>query len=191
MTRAQRRMLLALVALLTLVAGCGPAVSPSVPTFPNAPTSTAAVPSASSTLTTAAANPLRVVDYTAPPTVTGRWAGSCSVRGALPDPRCTRPSGTERAKLSAMAAYSIPLTKRSTTELDHLVPLSLGGSNDSTDLWPEVSDIPGAGFRNRKDAVETRLLAAVCGMGARVSLPAAQAAIAHDWTSALATLGIR
>src|SRR6266704_2496100 len=157
MTRAQRRMLLALVALLTLVAGCGPAVSPSVPTFPNAPTSTAAVPSASSTLTTAAANPLRVVDYTAPPTVTGRWAGSCSVRGALPDPRCTpgsvgpraqaqvcasgfekteRPSGTERAKLSAMAAYSIPLTKRSTTELDHLVPLSLGGSNDSTDLWP-------------------------------------------------------
>jgi len=90
-----------------------------------------------------------------------------------------------------MASYAVPLTKRGTTELDHLVPLSLGGSNDSTNLWAEVSDIPNAGFRNLKDGIEDRVHDAVCRAGSWITLDAAQAALADDWTTALDVLGVQ
>jgi hypothetical protein len=91
-------------------------------------------------------------------------------------------SQTERAKYHvAYPAYHIPLSVQS--ELDHLVPLELGGSNDITNLWPEVGRIP-----NPKDSVENALNHAVCN--GRVSLAAAQNAIASDWLTAEARLGI-
>jgi hypothetical protein len=89
---------------------------------------------------------------------------------------------TERAKYHvAYPAYHIPAGARS--ELDHLVPLELGGSNDITNLWPEVGRIP-----NPKDGVENALNHAVCD--GRVTLAAAQNAIASDWLTAEARLGI-
>ena len=91
-------------------------------------------------------------------------------------------SQTERAKYHvAYPAYDIPDSARS--ELDHLVPLELGGSNDITNLWPEVGKIP-----NPKDSVEDTLNHAVCD--GRVSLAAAQKAIATDWLTAETRLGI-
>ena len=63
------------------------------------------------------------------------------------------------------------------TELDHLVPLELGGDNDAANLWPEVPPTP-----NPKDSVENALNAAVCD--GRVSLASAQRAIAQDWLTA-------
>lgn len=96
-------------------------------------------------------------------------------------------SVTEPVKTAAMLAYGIPLTRRGTVELDHLVPLSLGGADDVANLWPEPSDIPGAGFTNRKDQVERALLRAVCAH--RVPLAAAQRAIAADWTTARKSTG--
>ncbi len=92
-------------------------------------------------------------------------------------------SQTEWAKYHvAYPAYHIPGSARS--ELDHLVPLELGGSNDITNLWPEVGKIP-----NPKDSVENALNHAVCD--GRVSLAAAQKAIAADWLTAEARLRIR
>lgn len=133
-------------------------------------------------------------------------SGQCHARddGRLPDPACTpgsldprvtqasigsticragwtatvRPpaSATDRAKHDvAYPAYGIPAATPS--ELDHLVPLELGGSNDITNLWVEVGRVP-----NVKDAVENRLRAEVCA--GRVSLAAAQLAIASDWEAA-------
>jgi hypothetical protein len=102
-------------------------------------------------------------------------------------------SETDRLKTIAMVAYGVPASARSVTELDHDVPLWLGGSNDVTNLWPQRSDLPGQGFRNSKDDVETRLHTAVCGhiRGMRpVPLRAAQVAIARNWTTAEAVLGI-
>ena len=64
------------------------------------------------------------------------------------------------------------------------MPLELGGSNDATNLWPEYPPTP-----NPKDKVEGALNAAVCG--GRVSLVAAQDAIAANWMTAEARLGIR
>jgi hypothetical protein len=144
--------------------------------------------------------------------VTGTIHGHCSYRdhGQLPDPRCTpgsidpavtqadirstickkgwtakvRPpeSQTERFKYDvAYLAYRTPRSER--TELDHLVPLELGGSNDATNLWPEYPPTP-----NPKDKVEDALNAAVCD--GRVSLSAAQKAIAADWLTAKKKLGL-
>ena len=147
-----------------------------------------------------------------PGRVTGTIHGQCSYRdhGQLPDPRCTpgsidpavtqadirstickkgwtrtvRPpeSQTERFKFDvAYTAYRTPHSTR--TELDHLVPLELGGSNDATNLWQESLPTP-----NPKDKVENALNAAVCD--GRVKLAAAQAAIATDWLTAEKKLGL-
>jgi hypothetical protein len=147
-----------------------------------------------------------------PGRVTGTIHGHCAYRdhGQLPDPRCTpgsidpgvtqadirstickkgwtntvRPpeSQTEQFKYDvAYPAYRTPRSER--TELDHLVPLELGGSNDATNLWPEYPPTP-----NPKDKVEDALNAAVCE--GRVSLTAAQDAIAADWLTAEKKLGL-
>jgi hypothetical protein len=130
--------------------------------------------------------------------------------GQLPDPHCTpgsvdpaitqadigsticrpgytakvRPPSSETSKAKydvAYPAYGIP--GRDTSELDHLVSLELGGSNDITNLWPEVGSLP-----NPKDKVENALHRAVCD--GKVTLRAAQQAIASDWLTAEARLGL-
>lgn len=102
--------------------------------------------------------------------------------------RTIRPpeSETEPFKKTIMAAYgdSGPLGDY---ELDHLVSLELGGSNDAANLWPQPNDHP-AGAINSKDPVENALNKAVCAR--QVSLAAAQVAIATDWTTALSRLGL-
>jgi hypothetical protein len=151
--------------------------------------------------------------------VTGQVPGSCQQRKAsngqpLPDPTCTpgvvstavtqsnidstichsgytatiRPpeSETEAFKKKIMVAYQEP-GSLGDYELDHLVSLELGGSNDAGNLWPEYNDHP-AGAINSKDLVENALNKAVCS--GRVTLAAAQTAIATDWTTALTGLGV-
>ena len=102
-----------------------------------------------------------------------------------------RPPGrlTEPAKRAAMAAYGLHGSPRP-YELDHLVPLELGGSNDTRNLWPE-RNIGGTGgyILNAKDAVEADLHQDVCD--GRVSLTAAQEAIAYSWTTATRADGDR
>jgi hypothetical protein len=91
-------------------------------------------------------------------------------------------SATEKAKKLLYTAYGI--SAGTVSELDHLVSLELGGSNDVSNLWPEVGAVP-----NAKDAVENALHKAVCS--GRVSLAAAQDAIASNWLTAESALGIR
>ena len=147
-----------------------------------------------------------------PGTVTGTLAGPCHARdnGELPDRRCTpggadprvtqsdidsticltgytarvRPpaSQTEAFKFGdAYPAYGI--TSGATSELDHLVPLELGGSNDEANLWPEVGSLP-----NPKDEIENTLHHAVCD--GKVGLRVAQRAIAANWLTAEHVLGL-
>jgi hypothetical protein len=78
--------------------------------------------------------------------------------------------------------YGIP--RGTPAELDHLVPIGLGGSNAIINLWPEAGRVP-----NPKDLVENRLRAAVCA--GTVTLAAAQQAIAADWMTAIQRLGLR
>lgn len=62
-------------------------------------------------------------------------------------------------------------------EVDHLISLELGGSNDIANLWPEAAS-PTPGF-HQKDQVENYLHAQVCS-GA-ISLQEAQEEIATNW----------
>lgn len=102
---------------------------------------------------------------------------------------------TEPAKHRSMAAYGSP-GSAARYEYDHLVPLELGGSSDVANLWPEPNAGSPSEFDstdsfgiNAKDGVEDRLHDAVCS--GQVALAAAQRAIASDWTTAEALLGVR
>jgi hypothetical protein len=101
---------------------------------------------------------------------------------------------TDVFKTVARQAYSAP-GGSSDYELDHLVPLGLGGSSDSRNLWPELNagdpgqfDHSRPSGTNAKDGVESRLHEAVCS--GEVGLAAAQEAIAMDWPTAMARLGV-
>lgn len=66
-------------------------------------------------------------------------------------------------------------------EIDHLISLELGGSNDITNLWPQSYDTKPLNARV-KDGLENRLHWLVCHAGLPPST--AQKAIAGDWTVA-------
>jgi hypothetical protein len=76
-------------------------------------------------------------------------------------------------------AYGIPRGKRKGLyEIDHLVPLELGGSNRPANLWPQpLADA------KLKDRVEDELHEAVCN--GDMTLDAAQRAIERDWHTAV------
>jgi hypothetical protein len=64
-------------------------------------------------------------------------------------------------------------------EVDHLISLELGGSNDIANLWPEPAE-PRPGF-HEKDKVENYLHQQMCDGG--ISMADAQSIIATDWLS--------
>lgn len=69
------------------------------------------------------------------------------------------------------------------------MPLELGGASSTANLWPEIRTPRAATHvQNPKDGIENQLNAAVCQH--RVTLTAAQQAIATDWTTAKAKLGL-
>lgn len=96
-------------------------------------------------------------------------------------------SYTTPLKIRQIGEYGYTDTNTADYEEDHLVPLELGGSpRDPKNLWPEprYGDAPA----QNKDTVENKLKTAVCG--GTVTLDAARSAIATDWTTALANLGL-
>jgi hypothetical protein len=60
-------------------------------------------------------------------------------------------------------------------EIDHLIPLELGGADDVKNLWPQ----PAPDYKY-KDKLENELHRLVCS--GKVSLSAAQDEIKTDWT---------
>jgi len=52
-------------------------------------------------------------------------------------PHCNR-NVTTSQKAKIYEAYGIPEVDRNQFTIDHLIPLSLGGSNASSNLWPEA-----------------------------------------------------
>lgn len=122
----------------------------------------------------------------------------CQAQGGLPDSGCTPgaifPNATKdqicqsgyassvrnvptSEKDAVYAEYGITSHYSGEYEVDHLVSLELGGSNDIANLWPEAAS-PTPGF-HQKDQVENYLHDQVCS-GA-VSLQQAQIEIATNW----------
>lgn len=95
-------------------------------------------------------------------------------------------SNTDKVKAESLREYGQVAMK--TTEYDHLISLELGGTNSVSNLWPEPNKASATGTTNPKDAVENALHKAVCTH--RVTLSAAQKAIAHDWITAVKDLGL-
>jgi hypothetical protein len=79
------------------------------------------------------------------------------------------------------AAYGIPYPEPSGTyELDHLIPLELGGDNANANLWPEPAS-PTPGY-HQKDDLENALHHLVCS--GQLALAVAQHSIAVNWYAA-------
>ncbi len=85
----------------------------------------------------------------------------------------------DSVKNQVFAEYGIASHTTGEYEVDHLISLELGGSNDIANLWPEPAE-PRPGF-HEKDKVENYLHQQVCN-GA-MSMADAQSIIANDWLS--------
>ncbi|HEY6052609.1 MAG TPA: hypothetical protein VIU86_01695 [Gaiellaceae bacterium] len=128
----------------------------------------------------------------------------CRVRGPLPDPACSPGAvlrgvtaaqvctsgwasahrdvpGSEKA--AVYAAYGIASHVRGSYEVDHIVSLELGGSNDVANLFPEAA-APRPGF-HEKDRLENLLHDRVCA--GKVALRTVQRAIARNWVALYAS----
>jgi hypothetical protein len=136
-------------------------------------------------------------------TQTPKWGqqtqtSGCQANGALQDKQCTPgdiiPGATASqicVKGYAKSVRNVPVSVKNqaykeygiyhhTTgqyEVDHLVSLELGGSNDISNLWPEAAS-PKPGF-HEKDQVENYLHDQVCS--GKIALRTAQAEIATNW----------
>lgn len=129
---------------------------------------------------------------------TSATASQCHVHARLPDRACTPgavfPQATkakvcrvgytrrvrnvpERVKRLVYARYGIIRHPRGTYEMDHLVPLELGGGNRQKNLFPQAAE-PRPGF-HEKDVLENQLHASVCEGWMR--LKTEQRLIASSW----------
>ena len=118
--------------------------------------------------------------------------------GALPDPGCTPGAAmdisvdevcttptarlrhvTSEMKRQVFVAYGLAFPQAARRfQVDHLIPLELGGSNDIANLWPEPRGQT-AGY-HQKDLVENELHRRVCKEKS-MTLSEAQRIIATDW----------
>lgn len=201
LTTTRFALLGAAIAATVTVAGCKPTTGQPIAATAQATTRTTA---------TGASQPAHLISVHDPRQVTGSAPPSChALPGPRPDPGCTpgaidpavtqaniqsticrsgytstvRPSAAETDRLKHAMYKSYGIATGTASELDHLVSLELGGANDAANLWPEIGKVP-----NPKDSVENDLHDAVCS--GKVKLAAAQQAIASNWQTAEAVLGI-
>jgi hypothetical protein len=86
-------------------------------------------------------------------------------------------------------SYGITSDADGQYEVDHLIPLEIGGANDIRNLWPEPAE-PRPGF-HEKDKLEDALHALICN--GSLDIHVAQQEVIHNWFASyqLRVLGIR
>jgi hypothetical protein len=88
---------------------------------------------------------------------------------------------SEALKKQVYAEYGIFTHKAGDYEIDHLISLELGGSNDITNLWPQ-SFITKPWNAHVKDTLENKLHELICSK--KVPMKTAQQEIATNWIDA-------
>jgi hypothetical protein len=118
----------------------------------------------------------------------------CLSKDGLPDHGCTPGEATDATleqichrhtstvrhvsdKTKRLIAEMYGTPEDALVEIDHLIPLELGGENSLINLWAEPSE-PRPGY-HEKDELENRLHKLVCA--GKVQLKDAQRLIAADW----------
>jgi hypothetical protein len=160
---------------------------------------------AGNTITAGRITPSSTSSSSAPHFGVQTQTSGCLAHGGLPDSACTPgavfatvtkdqicQAGYAQSvrnvptseKDQAYAEYGITQHLAGQYEVDHLVSLELGGSNDIANLWPEAAS-PTPGF-HEKDKVENYLHDQVCA-GA-MSLQSAQKEIAMNWLAIYNTM---
>jgi hypothetical protein len=92
----------------------------------------------------------------------------------------------ESVKLAVFREYGIDPKRSGEYEVDHLISLENGGSNDIRNLWPQpYGPKPGA---REKDVLETHLKRLVCA--GTLPLAEDQRALAGDWYAAYLKYGL-
>ena len=87
---------------------------------------------------------------------------------------------TAKEKAKVFAEYGLE-RHSDRFEIDHLIPLELGGSNNIRNLWPQSYTKQPWNAR-KKDALENRLHRLVCA--GKIPLDKAQKEISQDWIKA-------
>ncbi len=95
-------------------------------------------------------------------------------------------SVSESTRDQVFAEYGLTNVNREDYEVDHLISLELGGSNDIKNLWPEPLHDPAGNGAVDKDAIENQLHDMVCS--GETTLADAQHAIVHWDTVNIASL---
>ena len=83
-------------------------------------------------------------------------------------------------KRKVFELYKIRTEATTPHNIDHLIPVSLGGSNEIENLWPQP--LSGEWNYNQKNQLERRLHKLVCT--GQLDLETAQREISTDWVSA-------
>jgi hypothetical protein len=193
-----------LAAMVAVLAACGspaasypatpappPTFSPSVPPAVLPPPSPTEAPAVGSALTASChargVAPFVLPDSSCTTGATDPAVTQDNVGTTICDPgyatriRKTIPSGyTEEVKRTDILEYGYVDRNPMDYELDHLIPLELGGHpTDRHNLWPQPW--PEHPRPNRKDVLEGRLRALVCS--GDLQLHDAQREIALDWVA--------
>jgi hypothetical protein len=101
---------------------------------------------------------------------------------------CSTPTSTlrhwDRARDDRiLTEYGLPTGPHPQFEIDHSIPLCLGGADSDANLWPEPRRaIEPVWNADRKDEIEARLCSLVCSD--QIDVIEAQRAISEDWTAA-------
>ena len=111
-----------------------------------------------------------------------------SVRTVKPDEACgqARPNRhpmTRTRQNEVLQRYGLPPGTHPDYEIDHLIPLCLGGYDDPSNLWPQPQrSIEETWNADAKDRLERRMCDMVCN--GQIDIGTAQEAFASDWIAA-------
>ena len=111
-----------------------------------------------------------------------------SVRTVKPDEACGHAREHRGPMFSArrdevLKRYGLPPGTHPDYEIDHLIPLCLGGSDDLSNLWPQPRrSIEEKWNAEAKDRLERLICNMVCD--GQINIAAAQEAFATDWIAA-------